>query len=502
MIGIDIGTTQSKCARVETTGKPVPVLNERGKSSTPSALYIPESGETLFGEDAREQGYVDPQNFLSSFKLNLDSTESLLNGRNITPMDATALLVGYLKNCAEKALGREVTEVVATCPANFRDDSKAALLRAYEMNDIRVLKLLSEPMAAGFAYALDNSREGSKSLIYDFGGGTFDTSITEIQGSQLIVLGTEGVAKLGGNDFNKPLKTLLLAEIEKKFNEVPVQEDNALLFSEIDSKCESAKFSLNNRDKVPIVVGYKGSQVVVTITKEQYQKSVDDLIQQSLDALDRVIAGAGLSFSDIDNLLLVGGTSRFPYVQERVAKHTGLNAKLDVEPENAIAFGAALCAVAEMANEGRTATIRGQVIPSPELFARDVCAHGVGCCVIDGESGNGRLVNSVIIPKNTPIPCQKTECFFLEHENQTELCIEILQGAEKAERDSCLLIGELTLDNLPRESTKTKRIQIDYRFDGNGMIHATVLDKVSGRQQSVTVDYKKGVKPKDKPALV
>lgn len=498
-IGIDIGTTSTKAAYADATGNPVPAMNDRGQAQTPSVLYVPPSGESLYGTDAVEQGYLDPDYLLRNFKLKLGSTESLLDGLNISPTDATAMLIGHVKANLERAIGREIDSCVATCPANFRDDGKAALLDAFAINNIRVLKLISEPIGAMFAYALNKSRDGSKVLVYDFGGGTFDTLIAEMQGAQLIARGTEGIAKLGGNDFNEPIRELILSEIEKNFKERPVQKDNALLFAEIDAKCEAAKLSLGKRAKVPVVVGYRGSQVVIELTREEYQKSVHGLIQQSLDALDRVVAGAGLSFNDIDNLLLVGGTCRMPYVQEMVAAHTGLKPKLDVEPENAIAFGAALASVMEMANEGKTATIRGQIIPSPEIFARDVCAHNLGVCVLEGERGNERLVNSVIIPKNTPIPCQKTECFFLEDDNQTAICVEILEGDDDAERDDCLLIGELALDNLPSESKRTKRIQVDYKFDANGMINATALDKVSGRQQSVSVDYQNGMKPKGKP---
>lgn len=179
--------------------------------------------------------------------------------------------------------------------------------------------------------------------------------------------------------------------------------------------------------------------------------------------------------------------------------HTGLYPKTDIDPIKAIAYGGAVASIAELARQGRTANLRGQVIPAPDMFLQDVTAHPVGCCVIDGNSSSRRLVNSVIIPKNTPIPCQKNSSYYLEYESQDAVHIEILQGQADAERDDCLIIGETHLDNLPLETTRSARVHVEYTIDKNGMVQATVTDKVSGKTQTVSVDYKKGIKPKSKP---
>jgi molecular chaperone DnaK len=216
--------------------------------------------------------------------------------------------------------------------------------------------------------------------------------------------------------------------------------------------------------------------------------------------LDRAVAGAGLTINQIDHLIMVGGTSRLPYIQDAVAQHTGLAPKTDIDPEKAIAYGAALASLSELARQGRNATIRGQVIPAPNMFVREVTAHPVGCCVVDTSIASRRLSNSVIIPRNTPIPCRKTDRFFLEHADQPQARIEILQGDSDANRDDCLLIGELLLDDLPEEDRATARIEVEYVIDGNGMVTATATDLVSNKQQTVSVDYKKGIKASEKPA--
>ena len=499
MLGVDFGTTQSKIAYVDPSGNPAIILNDRGHAQTPSVVHVLDGREPLVGTDAVEQGYVDPAQCLRNFKPRLGTQDNLLrDGRVVNATDAAAMVIAYLKQQAEATLGMAVKECVATCPANFRDHSKQALLEAFERNELKVLALIPEPTAAGSAYALEKARSECTSLVYDFGGGTLDVSALKTEGPQITVLATEGVPDLGGNSLNEPLRQLLMEKIVEQFGAMPTPEEDPMLYQELDTKTEAAKISLGKRAHVPCVVGHKGSQVVVELTQEAYHRLIDPLVAQSLDAMDRAVQAAGLTYQDISSLLMVGGTSRFPYIQQVVARHTGLTPKTDIDPEKTIAYGAALACVAEMAKQGRTATIRGQVIPDPAMFVLDVTAHAVGCCVADNTASGKQLVNAVLIPKNTPIPCRKTHRFYLEHEDQVAAHIEILQGEPNALRDDCLVIGDLTLDHLPKEAKRTERIQVEYIVDRNGMVTATGLDTVSGTSRTVSVDYKKGIKAKDK----
>ncbi|MDY7108005.1 MAG: Hsp70 family protein [Planctomycetota bacterium] len=376
----------------------------------------------------------------------------------------------------------------------------SGLLEAFQRNNIQVQHLMPEPTAAAFAYAVHQQHDDRTLLVYDFGGGTLDVTVARTDGDEIRVLATDGVRQLGGNDLNRCLEKRLLDELEAKCGQRPTPEDDPLFAYDLRQRVEQAKISLATREQVPVVLAYDGTQLICEITQDEFHGLIRPLVDQSLESLDRAVAGAGLTIDKVDHLILVGGTSRLPYIQDAVAQHTSLAPKTDIDPEKAIAYGAALASLSELDRQGRHATIRGQVIPAPKMFVRDVTAHHVGCCVVDTSTSARRLSNSVIIPRNTPIPCRKTDRFFLEHADQPQARIEILQGDPNADRDDCLLIGELLLDDLPEEDRATARIQVEFVIDGNGMASATATDLVSNKHQTVSVDYKKGIKASEKPA--
>lgn len=499
VIGWDNGTTQTKLAYLDAAGKPSSIPNSRGDPVTPSAVYIPQSGEPLVGIDAIEQGVVDPDRLVTNFKLKLGSADSLLKkGAAVTPTDATAILIRTLKADAEKYLGEAVTEIVATCPANFRDDQKQALLDAFERNDIKVLRLVPEPTAAGIAYTVDKAASGALVAVFDFGGGTFDASILEKRGDSITVLATDGVPQLGGNDLNRVLEQQLDAAFHKQFGQ-PIPND-PLLRLDIAQRIEAAKISLNTQSTTPIVVGHGGRQVVHKFAQQEFQGAITPMVQQALQALDRTVRAAGKSYLQIDRLLLVGGTTRLAFIQKLAAEHTGLVPRTDIDPERTVAYGAALACGAELVRQGRTATLHGRAIPAPAIVVQDVTAYGIGCCVLDNQSGQRELRNALVIPENTPIPCARTECFFLEDIAQREAMVQILQGKANDLQSDCLLIGEFRLENLPPEPVRTQRIQIQYALDANGMVSATATDKVGGASKTISVDYKKGIARRQPPA--
>ncbi len=499
--GIDFGTTQTKVAYVDATGNPCIVHNARGDERTPTVVHVSESGNVLVGNDAVEQGYLDAERCAKGFKLLLGTTDSLFKaGELFTATDAAAAVIAQKKQELERATGRACTQCVATCPANFRDDQKDALIEAYRRNGMEVLRLIPEPTAAAIAYRAASSRDNATMVVFDFGGGTLDVSVVRAQGPQLTVLATDGVAKLGGNDIDNCIRTRVLDQVEAKLGRRPTREDNPLFFQDLDGRVTAAKISLNSRDKVAIVSSIDGHQIVTEIQRSEFHADIEPLLRQALDAMDSAIKAAGLTYDQVDRLIMVGGSSRMVRAQELVADHTGLVPKTDIDPEKAIAYGAALAAIDEMAKRGETAEIRGQKIPSPNLFVQDVTAHGVGCCTVDTSKVDRPLVNSVIIAQNTPIPCRRVDRFYLEQEEQSEVKVEILQGKPDAPRDDCLIIGELVLAGLPREEKATARIQVEYMIDANGMVTATATDLVGGSTQTVTVDYKKGIQPKANPA--
>ena len=492
--GVDFGSKCTKAAVLDETGKPVSVLNSRGEPTTPSVVYYPPDGKPLVGVDALEQSYLAPERCVLYPKLKLGTTENLLgSGLVVTATDAVKQQIAAVKEDVERQYHTEVTYCVATCPANFRDNAKQALLETCSANGIEVLALKPEPTMAGVAYAAERGGNGQLFGVYDFGGGTFDFSLLKVDGGQLTVLATQGVPQLGGQDLNACITRRISDAVKSELGIEPTRESHPLFFLDLEQRVEQAKLSLGQRDKVPLVVALDGRQVVVALSRSQFHADIDPLVDQSLQAMDAALKSAGMSYSKVHRLIMVGGTSRSPHVQDRVAQHTGLAPKTDVHPEKAVAYGAALACGVELARRGETATLNGVVIPAPDLLISEVTAHAVGCCVLHRKKGKNHLINSVMIPKNTRIPCQHLEQFFLEHEDQIAAKIEILQGEPEADREQCLSIGELQLDGLPKEKKRTRRLQLEYVIDANGMVTVTASDKVSGKQKTVSVDYKKGI---------
>lgn len=485
--GIDFGTTQSKLATPNVAGKPEKIPNERGDMQTPTVVYVSQSGEPLIGQDAIEQGVIDPTRLIRNFKLDLDSTLPLIPGESFTAMDAAVVVLKQLRQDAIKALGVTVEDCVTTSPANFNDAKKQALINALIQAGWKNHLIVPEPTAAAYAYALDKQRDKMTLAVFDFGGGTFDVTILKVDRGQFEVLATEGIARLGGNDLNQPLADQLLESVERKFGSSPEITSDPMLMLEIANKAETAKISLGKRDEVQCVVGYKGDQIIETFKAQEYQAAIVPMIQQCLDAMDQAVSSAGLSYDKIDTLLMVGGTSRMPFIQSMVADHTHLAPRMDIDPGHAIAYGAAHACAAELARQGKNATVNGHTIPAPAMFIEDVTAHGVGCSVIDSGSGEKQLVNAVIIPQNTPIPCKRKDEFALEHPGQKEAEIVILQGKANARHEDCLEIGKLRLTNLPPEENPSNRIEVEYTIDRNGMVTATATDKISGQSESVSM---------------
>lgn len=503
IIGVDYGTWGSSIATLDRSGHPTVIPNIRGDYVTPSVVYRnPSTGEILVGTDAIEQAVVDPDNAVFYPKRNLSSQESLLkSGEAFTAENSTAAILRQLKADAEHYLGNEVCECVITCPANLKDDEKQALLNAAEKCGLKVLVLIQEPTAAGIAYGLDKSATEELLLVFDFGGGTHDVSLIRKEASLFDVLSTYGVAKLGGIHLTECIVNLILDFIEQQCGHRPDLEKDPLLRHEVLNKAEAGKISLGKQKEVPIVVSFQG-QHVIKITQEQYHAAIKPLVDQAIEAMDKAIEAAGLAYKQIDRLIMVGGSSCSPYVQSRVADHTGLAPKTDLDPRYVVANGAALACAAELKREGKTATVKGHVIPSPDFLAREVMANTIGVCVCNENDPSKPLVLSELVPRNTPLPFSHTEHFMLQFDGQTRCQIECLQGEPDAPRDDCLFLCELDIDDLPPEQKRSKRIEVTVSIDRNGITTVHGRDKISGKEAVASIDYKKGVTQKAKPASI
>lgn len=493
VVGLDIGTTRCKAAYIDETGRPQFVLNRRGDPYTPSAILFEDGVRPIVGTEALAEAFLQPEHVLTHFKRVLGSADILYTdakGKTYTATDLQGLLIRSFKEDIESRFNADLDEAVFTVPANFQDHKKQAAICAAEAAGIKVVKLIHEPTAAGIAYAL-GKKQDRRFVVYDLGGGTLDVSVLEVAGDTINVLNTTGVERLGGADFNERIEKLVLQRFAKENGFTPDKGDEPLFYQELATKAELVKVALSQKTKARQVFGCQGRQSIVEVTRDEFESLTGDLLKASLDCTQRAVDEAGLTWKDIGAIILVGGSVRMPAVQTALADLSGIVPHCDIEPDRAVCYGAALQCAMELAGAGKTVMIGGRAIPAPQAFVQEVTFHSVGCCVVDQ---NKELRNAVILPKATPVPTSKTDRFSLEYEGQTEARIEILQGEEGQLRDECLSIGQIVLSNLPPEHKRSKRIEVTYRIDKNGMIHATGRDLVSGQQVEIQIDYRKQVK--------
>lgn len=492
-IGIDVGNSGIKMAYVDRTGQPVPVRGPRGGNSIMSVIYIdPTSGKSLIGEDAFEQSFVDPANAVSQFKLKLGSDDRLLADRSAT--DLVAMLLVEARKHAERQTGESIDAAVVTVPANFMDIQKKAVLKAADIAGIGVLRLISEPAAAGFGYATRNAtnKRGEKSLVYDLGSSTFDVTVIEADGDAVSVLATEGVQKLGGDDLDAALQTIVLRSIEQKTGKTPAALlGNPLFKLDLATRVTRAKVSLGTQDRVQIPLSPGGQPLVVAVERGEFESAIQPLIDQTLACVDRALAAAKIGSKDLSSLYMVGGPSRSPFVQNAVSSHTGLVPRCEIDPETAVAQGAALVAQSDLKAQGKQSRVGTDVIPQPDAFLREVTHHDIGVAVDDRQNGRKSIINSVVVPKNTPIPSRHTQCFRLESADQRDVIIEVLQGPNRADIAACQIIGRLEQHGLPVEPARSPRIEVTFELDKNTCVTVTARDTISGQSTSATVDVPK-----------
>lgn len=488
-VGFDFGTTYSKTAVVDKTERPVPVQNSRGDYATPSVVYFENGEPSLVGVEAVNEGFVHPDRVFSHFKLGLGSKEVLFRGKEeYTAEKLAAVMIRSMKEDVERRTNTAVDRAPLSCPANYRDDSREALLSAARSEGIKPLGLISEPAAAALAYA-HGKQYDETFLVSDLGGGTLDASVVEVAGNQITVKATDGIPQLGGRDFTARIEERILEQFSKEAGFTPTKEDDPLFYQEAYQKAEAAKKALGQRDKTTVVIGCRGKQSIVEIKRKDFISASKDLFDQCCQCCENVVQGAGCKWNEIGSLILVGGSSRMPHLQQLLKDLTGLTPKMDIEPDRAVAIGAALKARLLLGEAG--------VLPHPNIFVREVSSHPLGVAVLrPGTRGEENLIQSAVVPRNTPIPAQRTDCFFLEHENQDIVMLVILQGEDGAPIKSCLTIGKLVLDGLPKEAKRTKRIRVDYQLDGNGMAKVTACDLVSGKTGTVSVNCKHDGKPR------
>ncbi|MCX7954520.1 MAG: molecular chaperone DnaK [Bacteroidales bacterium] len=498
IIGIDLGTTNSCVAVVE--GKDVTVItNSEGKRTTPSVVAFLDNGERKVGDPAKRQAIINPKNTVYSIKRFMGNTydeviEEIkrvpyevvrgenntprvkIKDRTYTPQEISAMILQKMKKTAEDYLGHEVTEAVITVPAYFNDAQRQATKEAGEIAGLKVRRIINEPTASALAFGLDKAKKDMKIAVYDLGGGTFDISILEIGDNVLEVKSTSGDTHLGGDDFDQRIVDWLAEEFKKEEG-VDLRKDPMAL-QRLKEAAERAKIELSTSTtteiNLPYIIPVDGvpKHLVKTLTRAKFEQLIDDLVQKTIEPCRIALKAANLRPEDIDEVILVGGSTRIPYVQKIVQDFFGKVPNKSVNPDEAVAIGAAI----------QGAIISGEV---KDMLLLDVIPISLGIETLGG-------VMTKLIEANTTIPTRRTEVFTTAADNQTTVEIHVLQGERTMAKDN-KTIGRFHLDGIPPAPRGVPQIEVTFDIDANGILNVSAKDKATGKQQSIRIEASSGL---------